>query len=114
MATKFESTPCVVIDLGKRYKVRITWTLHGGMYGPQCKSEAWDIQAEDWRSYPKAQTTGGCGYNKEGAALDNAFRAIGVMPRGWDPGCTGPAPHEFHKGGNYYYVPERHVLKFRR
>jgi hypothetical protein len=60
-------------------------------------------------SYLGYYRTGGSGFNKEDAALDEGFRMLGKAPRGWYEGATYT---DFRKGGNYYLVPKKEIRNY--
>lgn len=96
-------TPFKVIELPEGLELRLYWRK-GGAFG-------WQVQALLYgRGAPLTYKTDGCGYCKEGAALDEAFKTIGSKPREYMQG--NPMPHEYHVGGNFYTVSKSDWLKY--
>ena len=89
-------TPFMVIDVPDRRQIRL-YDTPGGAYGKQVMAVLYG--GDD----VLVTTTGGCGYDKTSAALDECFSELGRMPRGFkwrDQRLDG-----YHVGGNYYRVP---------
>lgn len=104
-----ESTPYKLIDLGNRYRIELYYTLRAGTYGHQVHAVWMDYHGEGTEYDPSPvahfHKTNGYGYCKSSAALEHVLRAIGKKPQGFDLGATDD-PHKYHKGGNYYSVPQ--------
>lgn len=99
-----ESTPFAFINTPCG-NVRLWWSLRAGTYGHQVYAFA---IGEDGKGH--FYKTGGCGYDKEAAALEWAFRTLGKQPRGMRLGGES-VPHEYKIGGNFYRIPKKHWIK---
>lgn len=96
------TTPFAVVDFGD-YEVRQYWTK-GGAYGPQVVTVV--FYAEEWFEHK----TGGCGFNKVAAGLEQAFSYLGQQPKGMTLGGES-VPYEYFVGGNFYKVPKSKIVK---
>jgi hypothetical protein len=90
--------PSHVIDFGK-VEVRLYDVSKKGTYG-------WQKLAVSF-NYPdnKEYRTGGCGFCKTNAALEQIFDMNGIDLHGATSGNTTNILREYHLGGNYYKVP---------
>lgn len=100
-------TPFKVVSFGP-YELRLFWVSPRGMYGPQVLAVAYGSHGYCW-----SDKTGGCGYSKECAAMESFWRACGYHPRANDY-FHSEIHHSYRKGGNYYKVPKRDILRNKR
>jgi len=94
-----------VIEMGED-TIQMYHCSKGGMYG-------WQVLAV-WfhkHGYKGHYKTGGCGYSKENAAENEAFRATGKMPKGYSEGSG--LDYEYRVGGNFYKVPSKMIRKYK-
>ena len=94
-----------VIDLHGGHTIQLYWTPTRGTMGYQCMS-LWYTKNELQGAY----LTAGYGYDKQGAALWAALRALGIRPRGGF--IQNEIPHKYHAGGNYYKVKAKDAMKW--
>tara|TARA_R110000737_G_scaffold28359_1_gene46911 strand:+ start:71 stop:430 length:360 start_codon:yes stop_codon:yes gene_type:complete len=104
---KCESTPFSCISLKGHCRIDLYWSKNRGLEGFQVYGVLIKYSDE-----PVFMRSHGCGYSKEDYIFEHLLREAGVMPRGQSLGGA-PVPYTYHKGGNYYEVPKKDVLKIK-
>jgi len=94
--------PFKEVSLPGNVTARLYWRK-GGAYGWQVC-----IVLYGWKEDSYSYTTGGCGYCKEGAALDRLADLTGKDIRGRS---YGNKLDSHHIGGNFYKVPVKDWMK---
>ena len=97
-----QNTPFTVIELGN-VEVR-QYQTKGGTGGSQVLTVV--------LNYPNFQEfkTGGGGYCKASDGLANAFKSLGIKPKGMTLGGE-TMPLDYRVGGNFYKVPKSKIVK---
>ena len=96
------------INLGTCW-IKQFWTPNAGTYGHQVLTMWCTYGDIDSFAY---DITSGCGYCKKGAGLWAAFRSLGLRVRGVS--IENEMDWKYRKGGNYYKVPKKDVMKIRK
>ena len=104
---KCESTPFKCVSLRGHIRIDLYWSKNSGVNGFQVYGvmHHWQKESVFMRSH-------GGGYSKEDHILEHLLREAGVMPRGQNLGGN-TIPHNYYRGGNYYEVPKKDVLKIK-
>jgi len=104
-----ESTPFKSISLRGHIRIDLYWSKNSGADGFQVYGV---LILFDDKKEPVFMRSHGGGYSKEDHILEHLLREAGVMPRGQSLGGD-TIPHNYYKGGNYYEVPKKDVLKIK-
>ena len=104
---KCESAPFICISLKGHCRIDMYWSKNRGAEGFQVYGVLIRYCEE-----PVFMRSDGGGYSKEDYIFEHLLREAGVMPRGQSLGGA-PVPYIYHKGGNYYEVPKKDVLKIK-
>tara|TARA_R110001632_G_scaffold143859_2_gene260015 strand:- start:156 stop:515 length:360 start_codon:yes stop_codon:yes gene_type:complete len=104
---KCESTPFICISLKGHCRIELYWSKSRGVEGFQVYGVLIRYCEE-----PVFMCSHGCGYSKDDYIFEHLLRKAGVMPRGQSLGGA-TVPYTYHKGGNYYEVPKKDVLKIK-
>ena len=94
------STPFTVIATPD-HTIHLYWTLKASTYGYQVVTVVFNHKSND---APYVYKTNSGGFCKESDATHQAFLYIGRKPHDLRLG-SGPVPHNYHIGGNFYKVP---------
>ena len=93
-----DTTPFASIDIIGVGFIRLYWTKTAGTYGHQVHYIAVNSR-EDGNTKRHTGKTNGYGFCKNCDATEQAYKALGVMPKDYKPGSE-ETPYAYFIGGN--------------